>query len=123
MFRRTESSLEIFVHARTLSSTEALSDSFDATETDEIFGGDSFANQMRQVARIIRLARERGTERLGFYVRKGNFDSHNSMTSLQDNFLTINDALVSFVAEMKNLGVWNDVLIITQSDFGRTLTE
>ena len=50
------------------------------------------------------------------------FDTHNDYRLLvNQKFDTINTALENFVAEMKALGIWDDVAIVTISDFGRKL--
>eukprot|EP01048_Picozoa_sp_COSAG05_P004332 COSAG05_NODE_228_length_13388_cov_2.850403_7_plen_103_part_00 len=63
------------------------------------------------------------TERDVFVVQQGQFDTH---TDLHEGFngqmAEINSALEQFVAEMKATGIWEQVTIISQSDFGRTLT-
>ena len=53
----------------------------------------------------------------------GGFDTHNDARELVNlKFDTINTALKNFVTEMKTLGIWEDVAIVTVSDFGRKLT-
>ena len=50
------------------------------------------------------------------------FDTHNDYRELvNQKFGTINTALENFVTEMKAQGIWNDVVILTISDFGRKL--
>ena len=56
-------------------------------------------------------------------MRLGGFDSHGSaLEVLKARLEWIDAGLRSVVQEMKDQGIWDDVTIVTQSDFGRTLT-
>ena len=56
-----------------------------------------------------------------FYVPHGGFDTHSSLKDTVDSkFQQMNAALAAFETEMKALGVWDDMILITSSDFGRT---
>ena len=60
-----------------------------------------------------------------FYVETGNYDAHADVISgLEREFESLNNGLNSFVNEMKNLpgNVWEDVVLVFSSDFGRTLS-
>ena len=64
----------------------------------------------------------RGVDRDVFYVEQDGFDTHANMQSvLNDRVDEINDALGSFVVEMKAQGRWNDVVVVFVSEFARTL--
>ena len=53
----------------------------------------------------------------------GIFDTHNDYRTIVDtNFNAINHGLKSFVAEMKAQEVWDDVVVVALSDFGRKLS-
>eukprot|EP00930_Biecheleria_cincta_P023533 TRINITY_DN16991_c0_g1_i1.p1 TRINITY_DN16991_c0_g1~~TRINITY_DN16991_c0_g1_i1.p1 ORF type:complete len:2142 (-),score=336.15 TRINITY_DN16991_c0_g1_i1:205-6630(-) len=81
------------------------------------------SKQLQQVARLIAAHERRGAERDLFYVSQGGFDTHARMLGdLDDKFAQMNDALKSFVAEMKAQGVFDSIVLVTHSDFGRTLT-
>ena len=76
-----------------------------------------------QVAKLINSSATLGTERGTFYVQAGGFDTHSDVKEvLQGNLGEIDAALASFVAEMKHQGRWDDVTIVSVSEFGRTLT-
>ena len=62
-----------------------------------------------------------GTERGVFLTKTGGWDTHNTF-DLAPRFTPINDALKSFKSEMQAQGIWDDVVVVTVSDFGRTLT-
>lgn len=56
-----------------------------------------------------------------FYVELPGFDSHADVREQVDGkFKDINIALSTFVAEMKAQGTWNQVLVQSLSEFGRT---
>jgi len=81
------------------------------------------SKQLKQVARLIAAHQRRGAERDLFYVSLGGFDAHARMLDdLAGKFSQMNDALKSFVAEMKAQGVFDSIVLVTHSDFGRTLT-
>jgi len=82
------------------------------------------ALQMKQVARIMKQRDSLQSTRSAFYVQLGSFDAHGGSALggtamlLQDT----NSALRCFVDDMKVQGIWNDVVIMSASEFGRTLT-
>ena len=82
------------------------------------------ALQFRQVARIMQQRHALQNTRSAFYVQIGSFDAHGDSalgwtgTMLSDT----NAALQCFVNDMKTQGIWNDVTIVSSSEFGRTLT-
>lgn len=52
----------------------------------------------------------------------GGWDSHSGMlTSTEGKFGAIDDALEVFVKEMEAQGAWDKVVLVTESEFGRTL--
>ena len=72
--------------------------------------------QLAQVAKVIKSRDVLGAERDGFFVEIGGFDTHSKFfDTLSSKFTEINDALESFVAEMKAQGVWDDVVVIQVS--------
>lgn len=62
-------------------------------------------------------------ERDSFYVELGGFDTHSDVRDVLNVKLDeVNRCLGAFVDEMKRKGTWENVAIVTLSDFGRTLT-
>ena len=52
----------------------------------------------------------------------GRFDTHNDAREVvNENFNAINVGLKSFVNELKAQKVWDDVVVVAMSDFGRKL--
>lgn len=84
---------------------------------------DSLRKQFYDVARLISARVHRGAERDLFFVRIGGFDHHdNAKKGLNALFNAIDTALEGFVAEMEAQEMWNSVVILSTSEFGRTLT-
>lgn len=92
-------------------------------ETSIDFSKDSISRQLETVARLISTRRCRGVEREVFYVKFSGWDMHDNMEKrLEENFQELDESITSFVKEMKNQGMFEDVVMIMHSDFGRTLT-
>ena len=90
-------------------------------DTDSDWADDSLSNQFRQVSKLIKMRGDLGTERGVFLTKSNGWDTHNNF-DLSPLFTPINDALETFKAEMEAQGLWDDVVVLTVSDFGRTLT-
>merc|ERR1712217_125618 len=79
--------------------------------------------QLHQVARLIRAKDQRRAERDLFFVEIGGWDMHSDLkVDLRDKFTEVDDALRGFVVELQAQGVFDSVVLTTESDFGRTLT-
>jgi cullin-associated NEDD8-dissociated protein 1 len=90
------------------------------TEYDTSTG---LAKQLNQVARLIATRTARKAERDFFYVQLGGFDTHdNNNAVLEDKFTEISTALEGFVAELKGQDIFESTVMVTSSEFGRTLT-
>ncbi|MGZ3182840.1 MAG: DUF1501 domain-containing protein [Telluria sp.] len=85
--------------------------------------GNSLADQLRMVARMISVAPALGAKRQVFFVSLGGFDTHDGLLSVHPNLLTsVGDALSAFHDATVELGLADKVTAFTASDFGRTLT-
>jgi uncharacterized protein (DUF1501 family) len=85
--------------------------------------GNTLANQMRIVARLIGARTALGMRRQVFFVALGGFDHHNALMRDHPPLMArLNDALTAFYAATVELGVADQVVTFTASDFGRTLT-
>lgn len=59
-----------------------------------------------------------------YYVSHGSFDTHvNQQAQQQRLFTEMNEAVSAFVKDLKGAGRFNDVLLITFSEFGRRVTQ
>jgi len=82
------------------------------------------SRQFYQVARAIETRKERGVQRDFFYVELDGFDHHedSELAGLSSLYRELNNALESFVSEMKAQGVFDHVVVASGTDFARTLT-
>ena len=74
-------------------------------ELNGAFAGDQISQQLKQVAKLINVSADLRTERGGYFVSLGGFDTHsdNGLT-LEEKFGEINAALRAFVDEIKSQG-------------------
>jgi len=96
------------------------------------FPGTGIGNQLRQVAKLIKIKDTLGMHRQIFFCSIGGFDTHTNETSAtpdnptqsgaQGNLLTqFSQAARAFYDEMAAQGNSNNVTLFSISDFGRTL--
>jgi cullin-associated NEDD8-dissociated protein 1 len=104
-----------------LKKTESIGALLSSTTLNATFGTDGFSRQMQQVARLIKLRNNLTTERAVFFTSRGGYDTHNTF-NLDTLFGDIDRGVQSLRNELKIQGVWDDVVVLTVSDFGRTLT-
>ena len=84
--------------------------------------GNSLADQLKMVARLIGARTALGTRRQVFMVSLGGFDLHDNLVAQHPGLLgKVSDALSAFHNATAELGVANQVTAFTASDFGRTL--
>jgi uncharacterized protein (DUF1501 family) len=85
--------------------------------------GNSLADQLRVVARMIAVSQELGARRQVFFVSLGGFDNHDSILSVHPTLLTrLAAAMRAFHDATVELGVADRVTAFTASDFGRSIT-
>jgi uncharacterized protein (DUF1501 family) len=121
---------------RSLEVGESLAAQLDAADgsgnVSSIFpAGNTLADQLKMVARMIKVSRTLGASRQVYYVRMGSFDLHQGMfeaggaiasTGHGALLSTLNQALGAFWSALGELGARSEVTTFTMSDFGRTLT-
>ena len=84
--------------------------------------GNSLADQLRIVARMISVSQELGAKRQVFFVSLGGFDLHDNLVAQQPVLMTrVGAALKAFYDTTVAMGVSDRVTTFTGSDFGRTL--
>lgn len=84
--------------------------------------GNSLADQLRMVARMIAISGELGVKRQVFFVSMGSFDLHDNLATIQPMLLgRLATAMRAFHDTTAALGVADKVTTFTGSDFGRTL--
>ena len=81
------------------------------------------ASRFAMMAKIIEARIALGMNRQIFFVERGGWDHHNAVIVPQAELFTeINQAIELFWTEIVSLGLENNVVLYTASDFGRTLT-
>lgn len=84
--------------------------------------GNSLADQLRIVARLISVSQELGAKRQVFFVSLGGWDLHDNLVAQHPGLLgNVANALRAFYDTLAGLGVGDRVTTFTASDFGRTL--
>jgi len=78
-------------------------------------------NQLRQVATLIAARKVRKAERDFFFVSHYGWDTHQE-ADLAPRLGQIDGALRRFVGELKAQGSFDSTVVVSQSEFGRTLT-
>ena len=103
--------------------SKALGDVLDSVALSASWGNDGPALQLAQVAKLISARSELMSERAVFFAEVGGFDTHSDVSSVLNEKLTsIDGAIRSFREEMMAQEIWEDVVLLTVSEFGRTLT-
>jgi len=122
---------ETFAHLlnRSIADNALLVDVLAAAPQPTQFGSTAsrIEREMKNVAKVI-LARASGgreNEREVFFISEGGFDSHFEAmipgSGCWGRTESINKAIENFEAEMKAEGIWDDVVLVSSSDFGRKL--
>jgi uncharacterized protein (DUF1501 family) len=85
--------------------------------------GNTLADQLKIVARLISVSQELGAKRQVFFVSLGGFDTHDAILTTHPTLMTrLGGAMRAFHDATVELGVADKVTTFTGSDFGRTLT-
>ena len=85
--------------------------------------GNSLADQLKMVARLISVRQTLGSKRQVFFVSQGGYDTHDFQLRDQPVLhATLAAAIDAFYNATVELGVAGNVTTFTASDFGRTLT-
>jgi uncharacterized protein (DUF1501 family) len=107
-----------------IASSEILSTALqNAPALQTVFPGNSIADQLQMVAKLISVAPALGLKRQVFFCQLYGWDLHGAQLEAQAPLLTeISAALAAFDAATTEMGVTNQVTTFTASDFGRTYT-
>ena len=85
--------------------------------------GNTLADQLRLVARMVSCAQALDARRQVFFVSLGGFDNHDGLLTTHTQLLgRLGSALAAFQEALAELRVADRVTTFTASDFGRTLT-
>jgi len=87
------------------------------------FGSSVIGKQLSTVATLIKANTETfKDDAIGFFVNLGGFDTHGDNIKFAELMLDVDIAMNKFRNEMKAQGVWEDVIVVQASEFGRSLT-
>jgi len=96
----------------------------EATPLTTVFPNTSIGRQLGGVAQAMSLRAGLGVSRQVFYAATGGYDTHdNQATDLPARHRELDEAVSAFHSAMIELGLWNDVILFTMSDFGRSMVE
>ena len=111
------------VAARSIAANSQLSSALaGATLSTPFPSGNSLADQLKLVARMVAARSSLGAKRQVFFVSMGGFDTHDGLVSQHPALMkTLGEALGAFHQATVELGVSRQVTAFTASDFGRTL--
>ena len=106
--------------SETIASADYLYEKSKAKPTGSGYPNNGLGKQFQTIASLI-LA---DTDTSVYYVSHGSFDTHiNQQNQQQRLFQEMNDALEAFTKDMKANGLWQDVLVMTFSEFGRRVSQ
>lgn len=95
-----------------------------ATPFTATFAGDRVSQQMQSVADTIKIRQFLNVSRQMFYVSTGGYDTHSGQAGqLGQLHAQLAAAISSFRDAMIEIGEWNNVIVFTASDFGRTVID
>ncbi|MEM7704056.1 MAG: DUF1501 domain-containing protein [Pseudomonadota bacterium] len=84
--------------------------------------GNELASQLQGVARFIAVSQQLGIQRQAFFVGIGGFDTHSGQLNDHPGLLAaLDSAIQSFYNATVELGMADNVTLLTLSEFGRTL--
>ena len=99
---------------------DSLSTPFDPSV---ISGETQTYKRLSMVSKIMEARTALSMNRQIFFVERGGWDHHNELLGPQSNlFIELNEAIEIFWTAIQSMGLQNNVVLYTASDFGRTLT-
>ena len=88
------------------------------SEEDEVL-----SQKFQTLAKMIQTRQQRGVDRDTFNIEFGSFDHHSDLKEgLQEMLPEVNQNLERLVRQLKSDGIWDNVVILVTSEFGRTLS-
>jgi uncharacterized protein (DUF1501 family) len=104
----------------TLSSADYIYQQSKVHPTSQTYPGTNLGKDLKTIASLI--FSDINTK--VYYVSLGSFDTHVNQDAQQKRLFTeLNDAVQAFTTDLKNNGRFNDVLMMTFSEFGRRVTQ
>lgn len=107
-------SIDTAIAFENATNTANLTQSFPSTKS---------GSRLEAIAKIIASRSTMSMDRQIFFLRQGGWDMHKEVVAKHESlFSQLNASITAFWNEMISLGLENDVILFTASDFGRTLT-
>lgn len=104
----------------TINNADYIFEKSKTKKSDQIYPNSQLGKDFRTVASLIKS--DINTQ--VYYLSAGSFDTHVNQNERQKKlFSDINEAVKSFVADMKSNGLFNDILLMTFSEFGRRVAQ
>lgn len=101
---------------------ELFSGALSGSELDTEFSDKSLSQDLKMVARTIKVRESLGVSRQTFYIQMEGWDHHDDLLDLHEDMLEeLGNGLKEFQYAMAELGLEDKVTLFTISDFGRTL--
>ena len=90
-------------------------------ESSPVFADTSMLKQLKAVAKLAKIGKDRGLKRQIFYVKDGGYDTHNNQSQQHARKLRgLSLGLGDFYRALESMGMENEVTLISTSDFGRS---
>ena len=106
--------------SETISSADYIYQQSRAHPTNEVYPGTELGNDLKTIASLI--FSDINTK--VYYVSLGSFDTHVNQEGQQKRLFTeLNDAVKAFTNDLKKNNRFNDVLMMTFSEFGRRVSQ
>jgi uncharacterized protein (DUF1501 family) len=87
-----------------------------------VFPTSTLGQNLQSIAQVINGRSVVGASRQLFYSSTGNYDTHGNQLQMHSDLLSdLDSSLGAFVAALQEMGLLQNVLIVTLSDFGRTM--
>lgn len=104
----------------TINNADYIFEKSKAKKTEQIYPNSQLGKDFKTVASLIKS--DINTQ--VYYLSIGSFDTHVNQNDRQKKlFNDINEAVKSFVTDMKNNGLFNNILLMTFSEFGRRVAQ
>jgi uncharacterized protein (DUF1501 family) len=103
-------------------SFQTIFQAYDSSAINALFPDTYFGGQMKAVAKTIAIRQSLGLHRQTIFLTLGGWDHHDELLRNQAGMLTLlSGGLTGFQKALEALGLQNDVITFTASDFARTL--
>jgi uncharacterized protein (DUF1501 family) len=114
--------LDLSMRLGDLYSAATTTDSFDITCPHVTNVRCDLNRQLQTVAKMTSMRGDTENERETFFVSIGGFDLHQDSGTTFGHYMSVVDqSLAAFKREMVHQGIWDNVAVVTTSDFARTL--